>query len=160
VKILHLSKLSIILDSMKSALQDEPGLKAQLHSRSTKAHDTARTVADLPVDDGTLAPEFGLLPEQWRRIHAVFSDYPEIERVVLYGSRAKGTFRPGSDIDLALNGPALNMKIMNKLATQLDDLLLPYEFDLCEFDHIDNQDLIDHIRRVGKDVYHNDAIRT
>jgi len=103
---------------------------------------------------------FGLLPEQWQQINAVFADFPEVERVVLYGSRAKGTYRPGSDVDLALFGPALNAKIMNKLAARLDDLLLPYEFDLCVFDHIDNDDLIAHIKRVGKDMYHNEASRT
>ncbi len=83
---------------------------------------------------GEQSLKFGLSPEQWQRVHAVFADYPEIERIVLYGSRAKGTYRPGSDVDLALFGPALNVKIMNKLATRLDDLLLPYEFDLCIFD--------------------------
>jgi len=107
---------------------------------------------------GEQSLKFGLSPEQWQRVHAVFADYPEIERVVLYGSRAKGTYRPGSDVDLALFGPALNAKIMNKLATRLDDLLLPYEFDLCIFDYIDNAELIAHIMRVGKDIYHHDAI--
>jgi uncharacterized protein len=99
---------------------------------------------------------YGIPRESWTRIETVFSVYPEIEAVVLYGSRAKGTFRAGSDVDLVLYGADLKSKMINKIALQLDDLLLPYEFDLCIYHYIDNKELIEHIKRVGKEVYKND----
>lgn len=96
----------------------------------------------------------GLSPEVFERIIAVFSRYPQISEVVLYGSRAKGTYQPGSDIDLSLKGRQLNLQILNKIANQLDDLLLPYMIDLSIYSQIENQDLLDHIDRVGQIIYH------
>lgn len=87
------------------------------------------------------------------RINAVFSQYPDIEKVVLYGSRAKGNYREGSDIDLTMMGDALNHAQLNRIETQIDDLLLPYTIDLSIFEHIDNANLIDHIRCVGVVLY-------
>ncbi len=95
----------------------------------------------------------GLNQDVWQKIFAVFAEFPSVEEVVLYGSRAKGNYRPGSDIDLTLKGEGLNLKLLNKIANDLDDLLLPYTFDLSIFSQIDNRDLIDHIRRVGQVVY-------
>jgi len=57
------------------------------------------------------------------------------------------------DIDLTMKGEGLNLKLLNKIANDLDDLLLPYTFDLSILDQIDNRDLIAHINRVGKVVY-------
>jgi predicted nucleotidyltransferase len=77
----------------------------------------------------------------------------EIEGAVLYGSRAKGNFKPGSDIDMVLKGLELNLKLLNKISIDLDDLLLPYTFDLSLYHQINNPDLIDHIKRVKKVFY-------
>ena len=96
---------------------------------------------------------FGLKESTISRINAVFSQYPDIEKVVLYGSRAKGNYREGSDIDLTLMGNALSHAQLNRIETQIDDLLLPYTIDLSIFEHIDNANLIDHIRRVGVVFY-------
>ena len=90
------------------------------------------------------------------RINAVFSKYPDIEKVVLYGSRAKGNYREGSDIDLTLMGGALSHAQLNHIETQIDDLLLPYTIDISIFESIDNANLIDHIRRVGVVFYERD----
>ncbi|MBN1378909.1 MAG: nucleotidyltransferase domain-containing protein [Gammaproteobacteria bacterium] len=76
-----------------------------------------------------------------------------MEEVVLYGSRAKGTYRPGSDIDLTLKGPELNLRILNRISTELDDLLLPFCFDLSIFTQVENADLFEHIQRVGLVIY-------
>jgi predicted nucleotidyltransferase len=92
---------------------------------------------------------FGLKESIIKKIISVFSQYPEIEKVLLYGSRAKGNYRNGSDIDLSLIGENLNYSQLSKIEIQIDDLLLPYLFDLSIFSHIDNPDLIDHINRVG-----------
>lgn len=83
----------------------------------------------------------------------IFADNPKIDKVVLYGSRAKGTFRNGSDIDLTLYGQDLTLQDLNYLEQEIDDLLLPYKVDLSIFSHIDNPDLIDHIQRVGKTFF-------
>ena len=99
----------------------------------------------------------GLSPEVLERITAVFLRYQQISEVVLYGSRAKGNYRSGSDIDLSMKGNQLNLKILNKISNELDDLLLPYMIDLSIYSQIENQDLLDHINRVGQVIYHSIA---
>lgn len=101
-----------------------------------------------------LAHEFGLQKTTIERIHNVFLHYPEIEKVLLYGSRAMGNYRQGSDIDLTLLGDKLTYNQLSQIETELDELMLPYSIDLSLFHHIDNQDLVDHIHREGKVFYH------
>lgn len=72
---------------------------------------------------------------------------------MLYGSRAKGNYRTGSDIDLAIVGSQFSDEQLVKLETCLDDLLLPYTIDITRFESIENPDLIEHIRRVAKTFY-------
>jgi uncharacterized protein len=95
----------------------------------------------------------GLKRETIAKIIEVFERHDEIEEVVVYGSRAKGNFKPGSDIDLTLIGNGLNLAVLNKISLELDDLLLPFTFDLSLFQHIKQPGLIDHIQRVGKVFY-------
>ena len=87
------------------------------------------------------------------RIRKVFVRYPQITQVILYGSRAKGNFRPNSDIDLTMKGEGLNLTEQLRIENELDDLLLPYKIDLSVYHHIQNADLIDHIDRVGVVFY-------
>lgn len=100
--------------------------------------------------------KFGLKENTIKKIKEVFAQFPEVEEVTLYGSRAMGNHRPGSDIDLTFKGKDLNLRILNRISDKLDDLLLPYTFDLSIYDHIENPDLVDHIRRVGKVFYHRE----
>ena len=88
-----------------------------------------------------------------QKLKIVFDTTPALTDVVLYGSRAKGTYRPESDIDLTLKGSALATGGLMDLASQIDDLLLPYEVDLSIFEHIENADLINHINRIGKVIF-------
>jgi len=97
--------------------------------------------------------QFGLKEEVIDNICKVFSSFKEIEKVVIYGSRAKGNYKNGSDIDLTLIGEGLNLYVINKIDLQLDELYLPYTFDLSIFNHISNPDLISHIQRIGKVFY-------
>ena len=97
--------------------------------------------------------KYGLKDVVVTQIQTVFAGFPEVESAILYGSRAKGTFRPGSDIDLVLCGEQVNQSILNRISLKLDDLLLPYTFDLSIFHHIDNVELIRHIQRVGQVFY-------
>jgi uncharacterized protein len=96
---------------------------------------------------------FGLKENIIKKINAVFSSFPQVEEAVIYGSRAKGNYKPGSDIDIALKGNDLSLKELNKISLMIDDLLLPYHCDLSIFSHISNPDLIDHIDRIGKTLY-------
>ena len=96
---------------------------------------------------------YGLRQAEWDAICGVFQKHEDVERVVLYGSRAKGDFRPGSDIDLTITGPSMTTKELNRIATALDDLLLPYAIDLSIYHQIDNSSLLDHIARIGKVIY-------
>jgi len=97
--------------------------------------------------------KFGLKDDIVLKIRRIFSAFPEVDEVVLYGSRAKGNPKPGSDIDLTLKGKNLNLSVLNKISLQLDDLLLPYTFDLAIYKHIDSPELIDHIQRIGISFY-------
>lgn len=96
---------------------------------------------------------FGLRERDIDMIRGVFEGDSRVEEAILYGSRAKGSQKPGSDIDLALKGKRLNLQALNEISFKLDDLLLPYIFDLSIYDRIDNEELIGHIERVGKVFY-------
>jgi predicted nucleotidyltransferase len=77
-------------------------------------------------------------------------NYPEITDVVIFGSRAKGTFRKGSDIDLAVKGENISFQLVNTLKTKFNQILsIPYHIDVVHYESISNADLIDHIDRVG-----------
>ena len=97
--------------------------------------------------------KFGLDDETLNKITLVFDQFPQIEEVVIYGSRAMGNYREASDIDLTLLGKNLNLSILNQLTSALDDLLLPYLFDISSFQHIKNPDLLAHIKRNGQTFY-------
>ena len=96
---------------------------------------------------------FGLKEEVIQAINNVFINHHEVEKVLLYGSRAKGNYKPASDIDLTLVGEAIDVSLMNKISWELDDLLLPYTFDLSIYHHLNDPDLLDHINRVGAIFY-------
>ena len=101
--------------------------------------------------------KFGLSEETINKINAIFSKYPEVEIVIIYGSRAKGDYREGSDIDITLKGKDLTNKILSKIQGDLDDLNNPYLFDVSIFDHLQSPDLEDHIKRVGQ-IFYNRSI--
>lgn len=96
---------------------------------------------------------YGLPEETIAKLCGVFSQYPAIKSVQLYGSRAKGNYRPGSDIDLSIQAPALGLSDLLAIENQIDDLLLPWTVDLSLLHQIDNLELIDHIRRIGTPFY-------
>lgn len=96
---------------------------------------------------------FGLPAEAVEKLRGVFQGWPQIQRVLLYGSRAKGSYRPGSDIDLTIEGEQLSLSQLLAIENQIDDLLLPWMVDLSLKHHIDNPALLDHIQRVGVSFY-------
>jgi uncharacterized protein len=96
---------------------------------------------------------YGLKTNELKQMQLVFKQYPSINRVILYGSRAKGNYRPGSDIDLTVQGEDLDLSTLHKVEDDLDDLLLPYKLDLSLMKHIKNTELLDHIQRIGVIFY-------
>ena len=97
---------------------------------------------------------YGLEEDTISKINGVFSKYSKIEKVILYGSRAKGNYHNGSDIDITLKGQNLTLSnSVYPITEELDELYLPYMFDISIFSHIKDQDMIDHINRVGQVFY-------
>jgi predicted nucleotidyltransferase len=89
---------------------------------------------------------------EMKLIHQIFVRHPEITEVKLFGSRAKGTHLPSSDIDLAISGKIDDLKA-EAISAELDELPLPYHFDVLAFDFIEHKPLRDHIERVGLPLY-------
>ena len=96
---------------------------------------------------------FGLSEQTIEKICGVFANHPAIDKAVLYGSRAKGNFKPGSDIDLCLQGAGISLKELGDIDCELDDLLLPYTIDLLVFDNLDHDKLREHIEHIGVIFY-------
>lgn len=95
----------------------------------------------------------GLTNKEIESIQSVFSKYQQIEEVLLYGSRAKGNYKPASDIDLTIKGKNIDLTLQSEIEVDLDDLLLPFKFDISIYDRITNAEFIDHINSVGKKLY-------
>ena len=94
--------------------------------------------------------KFGLKETTIQKICGVFAEYPQVEKAVIYGSRAKGNYKNGSDIDLTLyGGKDLTLNILSKMLREIDDLLLPYTIDLSIFHNLSDPDFIEHIQQVG-----------
>lgn len=97
--------------------------------------------------------EFGLSEQTCATIRKILDQHPMIKKAVIYGSRAKGNYKNGSDIDLTLMGDALDYKTLSAVAGELDESLIPYTVDLSLFEKIENPALHEHIERVGKVFY-------
>ena len=93
------------------------------------------------------------------KIQGVLATFPAIEQATLYGSRALGQHQPGSDIDLTLAGDGLDGRTLASLDGALDDLLLPWRFDLSVQSSLQSPELIDHIQRVGTLFYRRSDYR-
>lgn len=87
----------------------------------------------------------------------IFSKYPTIRQIKLYGSRAKGNYRENSDIDLVAIGETDRFSIASILL-DLDDTDIPYLIDLQNYSELKNRHLIEHIDRVGLVIYDRDQV--
>lgn len=96
---------------------------------------------------------FGLGTEERSKIRGVLARFREVERAVIYGSRAKGCYKKGSDIDLCLRGEGLDLKVLYQIGDALDGLDMPYKFDVCLHSYLDDPEFIGHVERVGKVFY-------
>jgi len=99
----------------------------------------------------------GLTDKTVARITRVLAGFPQVERAVLFGSRAKATHKRGSDIDLALVGGALDWRTLGRIDDALDDLLLPYRFSLLIYDKDTDPEVAAHIGRAGVPFFEREA---
>ena len=102
----------------------------------------------------------GLDNSDIKKIQLVFNLHPEIEKAILFGSRAKGNYKPASDIDLTLVGNDLTLTIQQIIENELDDLLLPYKFDISIYHTISSNELVYHIERVGQLFFQNEKAKS
>ena len=95
----------------------------------------------------------GISDIEKERLLTTLAKVPGLRKAVVYGSRAKGTNKRFSDIDLTLVGDDLTYNDLNRLAYNIDELLLPYQVDLTLYSKLKNPALIEHINRVGQVIY-------
>lgn len=100
--------------------------------------------------------EFGLSEKTCRTVRQILAACPQVDKAVLYGSRAKGNYKAGSDIDLTLFGQSLDPRLLISIAVALEASEIPYTVDLSLFDQIENPALREHIERVGRIFYQRD----
>ncbi|KAA1174726.1 nucleotidyltransferase domain-containing protein [Marinobacter salinexigens] len=91
----------------------------------------------------------GLPPYVMKQLKVVLEAHKTVEAVTLFGSRAKGNYRPNSDIDLMLTAPDLSWEEFTQIECEVDELLLPWKVDLVLEHQVDNRALLDHVTRVG-----------
>lgn len=93
--------------------------------------------------------KYGLSETDINNVIEVLRANQKVKKIVLFGSRAKGNFKEGSDIDIALIGNDLRLNDILDFSLEIDKLFLPYKFDLIIFGRIKEKELVEHINRVG-----------
>lgn len=101
---------------------------------------------------------YGIKDEYWKKLETVFVSHKNIEKVILYGSRAKGTNRMYSDVDIVLVGEKINNREYTNIIQEIDDLLLPFIFDISVYYTLKDSNLIDSINKTGVIVYENGSL--
>jgi predicted nucleotidyltransferase len=97
---------------------------------------------------------FGLKNEDIEEITRILKQFTVVEEAFICGSRAMGTYRRGSDIDIALKGKNLHPDIIREISFLLnEETIMPYHFDILNYHSLTNQDLIEHIDRAGAIFY-------
>ena len=105
--------------------------------------------------------KYGLSDKTFDTLESIFRKYSGIRQVILYGSRAKGNYRNGSDIDLSLKTDnSFTRTDLLHIAGDFDDSDMPYFVDVSIYDKLSNPDLKAHIDRVGKILYPASALES
>jgi predicted nucleotidyltransferase len=98
---------------------------------------------------------YGITEKSMELLLDTFSKYSQIEEVILFGSRAKGNYKKGSDIDIAIKGKQCSADLALKLQSYInEELLIPYMVDIVDYQSLNHVELKNHIDRVGKSIYH------
>lgn len=96
---------------------------------------------------------YGLSDLTINDLRNVFRRYQNIKKVVIFGSRAKGNYRDGSDIDLAIIGDDISKEQLSDIHLQIEDLGLLYKVDILDYNKYKNTPIGEHIARVEKNFY-------
>lgn len=97
---------------------------------------------------------FGLSEADLAAVVTILQKHEEVEEACIYGSRAKGNYKNGSDVDIAVKGTRITHKVITSISFELnEETTMPYHFDVVNFDTISNKDLVDHINRIGATFY-------
>ena len=96
---------------------------------------------------------YGMTDDELNLLCSLFARQKEIEQVILYGSRVKGTHKPFSDVDITLLGFRLTRTHLNRLSSDIDESSLPYSFDISIFSQLSNPALIEQIEETGVVLY-------
>ena len=97
--------------------------------------------------------KFGLSDTVIQELHDVFRRYANIEKVLIFGSRSKGDYRAGSDIDLAVIGKDIDYSVLLDIQCDIEDLELLYSIDVLDYQKKKGTPIGDHIDRVGQVFY-------
>ena len=101
------------------------------------------------------ANQFGLRESDLENIIGILSQFDAVKEAILFGSRAKGNYRHGSDVDIALKGD-IDFGTIARLSYLLNqESMMPYKFDLVNYSRTKHKDLKDHIDRIGVSIYQN-----
>ena len=101
---------------------------------------------------------YGMTHDELNLLRTLFARQKEIEQVILYGSRAKGTNKPFSDVDITLMGHRLTRSHLNRLSEEIDESSLPYLFDISIFSKLTNPALIEQIEQTGVVLYQREEL--
>lgn len=101
---------------------------------------------------------FGLKERDLEEIKSILRGFPVVEEAFIFGSRAKGNFRRGSDVDIAIKGQEVTFHEISTIAGILnEDTLMPYRFDVLGYSDLKNSELLNHIDRIGQLLYRIDT---
>lgn len=96
---------------------------------------------------------YGITDLTYQKLINILSEFPQIDKAIIYGSRALGKSREGSDIDLTILGKKLNQNLLNKLSLTIDDANTPYLYDISIYSELTSENLKEHIDKHGKVFY-------
>lgn len=103
-----------------------------------------------------MSEKYGLSETDISDVLSILQKNQKIYKISLFGSRAKGVFKDGSDVDLALMGVNLELNDILDASNEIEELLLPFKFDLIIYNRIEEKNLIEHIDRIGIVLFERD----
>ena len=93
---------------------------------------------------------FGISDKSLEMIRNVLEDFSNVDKGIIFGSRAMKNHKKGSDVDIAIQGDEVNWETTSKISGKLNEALpLPYYFDVVDYTHLDNPELKEHIKKYG-----------
>ncbi len=100
---------------------------------------------------------FGLRKSDIQNIISVLQSEKTVEEAIIFGSRAKGNYKEGSDVDIALKGKNLSLQLIGHISFLLnEETLMPYRFDVLNYHSIKSKELMEHIDKVGEIIYYSE----